>query len=251
MQTSSFIPTSAVPQRPDVWRGDALVGSHGGVCPSGHASLDAELPGGGWPAAGLTELLQAREACHDWRLLEPALARMAGAQAGTVALIGAPDGLQPFVPSLVMQGLPAGRLLWIPVIDTKARLWAAEQALRCADVPAVLAWLPQARPEWLRRLHMAAMAHGKPLFAFRPAQARHESSAAPLRLLLDGSTQMQVLVFKRRGPPMAEPLLLPAQTGRLAALLALRRNLMALAPAAPHSDPRKKVAHGLARAVTA
>jgi protein ImuA len=40
--------------------------------------------------------------------------------------------------------------------DAAARVWACEQALRCAGVSAVLAWLPQVRPEQLRRLQMAA-----------------------------------------------------------------------------------------------
>lgn len=241
----------ALADRPDVWRGDALGRGGAAVWPSGHALLDAELPGGGWPAAGLTELLQMRAACHDWRVLMPGLLRLAGPAGGPLALIGGPDGLQPFVPALAAQGLAASRLLWVPAQDVKTRLWAAEQALRCADVPAVLAWLPQARPDWLRRLHMVAMEHAKPLFAFRPALAQHESSAAPLRLLVDGGSQLQVHVFKRRGPPMDRPLQLPAQQGRLAVLLALRRKRSVPAAATPVAMVDRKVVHDLARAVTA
>lgn len=236
--------TSALPERPDVWRGDALGLAGSAVLPSGHAALDAELPGGGWPAAGLTELLQTRAACHDWRVLMPALARLAGQAGGPVVLVGGPDGLQPFVPALAAQGLPPSRLLWVQAPDAKARLWAAEQALRCADVPAVLAWLPQARPELLRRLHLVAMDHGRPLFAFRPAAAQQEGSPAPLRLLLDGSDALQVQVFKRRGPPMAAPVTLAAHAPSLAALA--QRRAQRLAPAAAAEAP-----HVLDRAVTA
>ena len=45
---------------PPLWRADRLdsrCAAAGEAQPTGHAALDAELPGGGWPAAGLTELL--------------------------------------------------------------------------------------------------------------------------------------------------------------------------------------------------
>jgi protein ImuA len=240
---------SFLPERADVWRGDALGLAPAAALPSGHAVLDAELPGGGWPAAGLTELLQApgmQGACHDWRLLLPTLARLTTSAQGPVALVGAPDGLQPFAPALAAQGLPATRLLWVQPVDDKALLWAGEQALRCADVPAVLAWLPRARADGLRRLHLAALDHGKPLFAWRPATAQAESSPAPLRLMVeaDGST-LQVLVFKRRGPPMVRPVGLAPHAPALAALLALRRRSQAAQPASP------EVCHVLGRPVAA
>jgi protein ImuA len=238
--------SSSLPERADVWRGDALGLAPAAALPSGHAVLDAELPGGGWPAAGLTELLQARAACHDWRVLLPALAHLVAAARGPVALVGAPQGLQPFAPALAAQGLPAARLLWVCAEEDKARLWAAEQAVRCADVPAVLAWLPRVRADGLRRLHLAALDHGKPLFAFRPAAAQAESSPAPLRLRLEGEAALQVLVFKRRGPPMARPLALPAEAPALAALLALRRRACPAQPAVP-----TETRHGLDRPVTA
>jgi protein ImuA len=244
---------------PAIWRADALARVDAHVLSSTYAALDAELPGGGWPAAGLTELLQPPRplgACHDFRLLLPTLLAP-GAAAGPLVLIGAPEGLQPFAPALVAQGLPAARLLWVRAGDDKARLWACEQALRCADVPAVLAWLQRARADGLRRLHLAALDHGKPLFAFRPATAQAESSPAPLRLLVEGGETLQVRVFKRRGPPMAQPVALAAHAPPLAALLALRQPRRVPQPAANEASrdaPRPastRPAHALDRAVTA
>lgn len=247
--------TSSIAQRADVWRGDALGLAPAAAVPSGHAVLDAELPGGGWPAAGLTELLQARGACHDWHLLLPALVRLSATARGPVALVGAPEGLQPFAPALAAQGLPAARLLWLRLDEDKARLWAAEQAVRCADVLAVLAWLPRVRADGLRRLHLGALDHGKPVFAFRPVAAQADSSPAPLRLRLQGEAMMQVLVFKRRGPPMVRPLELPAQAPPLAALLALRRRAAQAQapemPAAPVNRPDGLDRHDLDRPVAA
>ena len=114
-----------------------------------------------------------------------------------------------------------------------ALLWATREALQCADVAAVLAWLPDARSAHLRRLQIAAHTHHKLLFVFRPLRAQHESSPAPLRLLLQGhagahdargeGADVQVQVLKRRGPPLATPLQLATRPARLSALLQASR----------------------------
>ena len=57
-----------------VWRVDELAAGEA-VLPTGHAALNAWLPGGGWPLDGLVEVLQARPGQHVWQLLLPALAQ--------------------------------------------------------------------------------------------------------------------------------------------------------------------------------
>jgi protein ImuA len=231
--------------RHKVWRGDTLGLADGQVIGTGHAALDAQLPGGGWPVGAMTELLQAAPEAHAWQLLLPALAQAVQGGAGPVALIGAPQ--EPFGPALAAQGLPVEALLWVrserdPLGGQRghvpsagahvARLWACEQALRCAEVAAVLAWLPQARVGELRRLQLAAAQHERLLFVFRPDTAAHSASPARLRLRLaacpEDAAQIDVHILKRRGPPLAAPLQLPARSERMTALLAasqLRRKL--------------------------
>lgn len=257
-----MVPLPALPSRPDLWRGSdlALAGAPGWS--TGHAELDAQLPGGGWPAAGLVELLQPQPTQHAWRLLLPALAlrlrpraltQAAGpADQGPVLLVGSPEpGMLPFGPALAAQGLPLQRLLWVQAPESHARLWACEQALRCADVAIVLAWLGQVRAESLRRLHLCAVEHGKPLFIFRSAAARQQASAAPLRLLLEGDAEaLRVWVLKRRGPPLAQPLQLPAQGRGLTALLSAgRQGRAAVLPQG--LPPSGDHVHALDRAVAA
>ncbi|MEJ7687352.1 MAG: hypothetical protein WKG52_10365, partial [Variovorax sp.] len=111
-------------------------------------------------------------------------------------------------------------------------LWSCEQALRCADVAAVLAWLPQVRVGGLRRLQLAAAQHESLLFVFRPESAAQSTSPARLRLQLatceQDRSQVDVHILKRRGPPLASAIQLPARSERMAALLAagqLRRKL--------------------------
>lgn len=229
-----------------VWRADQVAGRVGAVCASGYAALDAQLPGGGWPVGAMTELLQVQPGLGEWGLLLPALACLSprvGALASKafVVLVGAPH--QPLAPSLQARGLHAQRLLCVQADTPAERAWASEQALRCADVAAVLAWLPQARADALRRLHLAAHEHGKLLWVLRPAQAQHESSPAPLRLLLEqgGATPLlrewsevrghatgsayvgRVHILKRRGPPLQAPLLLHLQSLALLDLLGAAR----------------------------
>ena len=225
---------STVGVHPDVWQADALAGAPQRVLATGDALLDAQLPGGGWPLGALNEILQPAGVHSEWRLLLPALAR-SGSRA--VVLVGAPH--PPIGPALDAQGLLSRRLLWVGSPSGShgggqgrdqggaQRLWATEQALRCADVDAVLAWLVQVRPEQLRRLQMAAAEFDKLLFVLRPEQAQAESSPAALRLWVAPSGQpgdaLEVRALKRRGPPMGGSLHLAARPARLSLLLAAQK----------------------------
>jgi protein ImuA len=181
----------------------------------------------------------------------PALAQAVQAQPGPVVLVGAP--FEPFCPAMAAQGLPGERLLWVRSDKPAARLWATEQALRCADVAAVLAWLPQARADQLRRLHLAAQQGQRQrlLFVFRTPAAQHESSPARLRLLVEGTDALRLRILKRRGPPVDTPVLLPAHPPRLAALLASRRQRPVPPAALQALLPQTLQAYALDRPVAA
>ncbi|HXE19702.1 MAG TPA: translesion DNA synthesis-associated protein ImuA [Castellaniella sp.] len=222
-----------------VWRASELAATELRTCSSGHPVLDQELPGAGWPQGSLTEILQAQPGLHEWRLLLPALRRVV--TSGPLVLIGSPH--LPNLPALSMMGIAAARLLLVEARTPAERLWSAEQVLRCRDLGALLVWLPQARPEQLRRLQMAsqssASATSQPLvFALRPLAAQHESSPAPLRISLraarpDGVHHgLEVAILKRRGPALETPLQLHAA---LPAVVALRTSQAALSDASATS----------------
>jgi protein ImuA len=214
-----------------VWHADELGLADAQVVATGHAALDAQLPGGGWPVGAMTELLQAAPEAHVWRLLLPALGQAVQARGGgPVVLVGAP--YEPCGPSLAAQGLPVEALMWVRSEAPAARLWACEQALRCADIAAVVAWLPQARVGELRRLQLAAAQHEVLLFVCRPESVALSASPARLRIRAERSeadtSQIELHILKRRGPPLAAPVMLPARNERMTALLAaarLRRKL--------------------------
>ena len=229
-----------------VWRADQLAADVAGVLGSGYPALDAQLPGGGWPVGALTELLQAQAGWGEWSLLLPALQALPTPRC--VVLVGAPPlpgAAVPVAAALQARGLDVRRLLWVQADAPAARAWACEQALRCADVAAVLAWLPQARAEALRRLHLVAHDHAKLLWALRPAQAQQESSAASLRLLLQpapaGSAATRgagcVHILKRRGPPLLHPVILEWQAPALRALLGAAQAQTQTEPTAPVRTP--------------
>lgn len=204
-----------------VWRGRELAQAPEKTVATGHPALDAELPGRGWPLGNLVEILQREAQQHVWQLLGPALADTLRASGDPAVLVHPP--YQPFGPALRGQGIVPEKLLCVHADKPSARLWATEQALRCADVGAVLAWLPQSRAEDLRRLHLCAQGGEKLLVVFRGVQAQGLSSPARLRLLVAGVDGMEVRILKRRGPPLLQPLLLPALPQRLSALLAARK----------------------------
>lgn len=229
-----------------VWRAGELGGDSLQTVATGYTSLDHVLPGHGWPQGAMTEVLQPQAGLHEWGLVAPALAVVQGASSGTLTgqvlvLVGPPH--LPFGPALGARQLDLPRMLCVrgAAGNAPSLLWATREALQCADVAAVLAWLPDARSAHLRRLQIAAHAHNKLLFVFRPLRAQQESSPAPLRLLLEGTVSdagnLLVNVFKRRGPPLAAPVLLDTRPGRLSALLAAsgeraRRRREELAPLA-------------------
>ena len=49
-----------------VWRADELARNVGATRPTGHAALDAVLPGGGWPVGALVEVLQPQAGQGEW-----------------------------------------------------------------------------------------------------------------------------------------------------------------------------------------
>ncbi len=253
MRALSFLPSSI---STSVWAADELLCVTERVAATGHAALDAELPGGGWPLGALIELLQPARDAAVWPLLLPAVALRQRASGGAVALVNPPH--EPFLPAFTAGGLAASSLLWVRGETPAAQLWATEQALRCADVAVALAWLPRAHATDLRRLHAAAALRADSLlFVLRPEAALAANSCARLRLRVavqaqaheragwrdasirgagegrvrpraqanpvvdeDTAPSLCVDILKRRGPPLAAPIYLPAQAPPLRALLA-------------------------------
>lgn len=183
---------------PAIWRGRSLARSD--TQATGYAHLDDALPGRGWPAAGLTEILTRRPGLGELRLLLPLLAALGATQPPRwVAWVSPP--FEPYAPALAAGGVPPGRLL---VIRTAEPLWALEQTLDSGACGVALGW-PESgrrpvRARDLRRLQLIAQRHRAPAFLFRGLEAAREPSPAELRLLFEpqpGGVRLQLL--KSRG----------------------------------------------------
>lgn len=175
----------------------------------GHAGLDTLLPGGGWPLGALTELLSDHCGIGELELLLPALQQLA--HRGRCLIWIAPPYV-PYAPALVQRGLMPERLLWIRVERPQAALWAAEQALRCPAVGAVLGWAGHIVDRSLRRLQLAAESGRTLAILHRPAAAAHEPSPAALRLQLQPlADALGVEVRKARGGRAGVQLRVPLQ----------------------------------------
>jgi protein ImuA len=207
---------------PALWRAHQVGQQRGAVHASGFAELDAELPGGGWPARALTELLLPHPGIGEVRLLAPVLAALQQ-QGRSVMLFDPPAALcgwalaalgldlRLLVLLQARDGLKAPARALLPAADV---LWALEQALKSGHVGAVLAWLPaRVRPDAVRRLQLAAQVHDGPAFLLRDAALQTRPSAATLRLTLApaGPDGLALRIVKRRGPPLLQPLVLPLE----------------------------------------
>ncbi|MEO7727143.1 MAG: translesion DNA synthesis-associated protein ImuA, partial [Burkholderiales bacterium] len=138
---------------PAIWRGNQLSRVASASVPTGFATLDEQLPGGGWPTAALTEILPQHEGIGELRLLGKALAALS-AQKRMLAWIAPP--YLPYAPALAALGIDLARIIIITTRSPRETLWTIEQTLRAKACGAVLAWPGAIKYPELRRLQLAA-----------------------------------------------------------------------------------------------
>jgi hypothetical protein len=165
------------------------------VCASGHAMLDAQLPGGGWPVGTLTELLLPHAGLGELRLLAPALAALQRQQRCLMWLDPPSHALR--LKRWLALGLDVQRL--VLVTSPPAHQGPRTRKAARSRHPLGAGKRAQERPPG-RRAGLAAGAaagrraappaagragHEGPAFLLRDASRNvQRASAAPLRLLL-------------------------------------------------------------------
>ena len=231
------MPTPTIPLPPSVaaavWRGNHLGHTRLPSTPTGWDALDAELPGKGWPSQSLIEILQPQASQLEWRLTAAALQQQSKL-GKTIIALGAPQ--PPHASGLAQQGIAPEQLVRIQANSPHDRLWAAEQIIRANCAGAVLAWLPQAHPDQIRRLQISAQQFQGLVFIFRPDSCLRQASAAPLRLQTRCGAlwSLQIHIAKRRGPQHTGLLDLPAVPASLQAVLTPRMLQTPAATTPPH-----------------
>jgi len=195
---------AAVLSHPAIWRGGDCAPEPEALS-TGHAGLDAVLPGGGWPQGALTEILLGREGIGELRLTLPALAALSH---GGRSVVWIAPPYRPYAPALAAAGVDLARFIIVRCRGRDA-LWAYEQALRARDCGAAFAWLDVREPKALRRLQVAAHEGRTWGVLWRRPGQRASAAQAPLRLGLDARDgRLAVHVLKRRGPELPQPVLL-------------------------------------------
>jgi protein ImuA len=241
-----FVTTTLPSQlRRQVWQGDELAEADSRVITSGYMALDHALPGQGWSVGALTELLVDHGGVGEMRLLAHTL-RQLTTQAGRHVMLVAPP-YQPYAMALSAWGVNIERVLWVRSSEDQA-LWVAAQALKQDGMGAVLVWLPNTHADKIRRLQVAAQESASLAFLIRPVETATQSSPAPLRMICEPflpahaetinrrqwlqEIGLSINIFKRRGPPLAEPLrlVMPLQSVALPEFVA-------------GSDQEQKISH--------
>ena len=198
---------------PGVWRGGEFEHAIHATVATGHAALDRELPGGGWPMGTLSEVLHEGVGIGEVGFLAGALARASEGDR-LVAWINAPH--VPYAPALAQAGVPLDRCLVIRPQSAEDALWSAEQALKSGACGAALVWLQAVKNQyaWLRRLQMAAEAGRAMAVFFRPVADEALSTPAHLRVVvMRNADALRIRIPKRRGPPLTVPVTIGSKPG--------------------------------------
>ncbi len=235
-------------QHPAIWRGDQYAKVAVDSIPTGFAALDAQLPGGGWPRAALTELLAQQQGIGELRLLAPALARLSR-EDRWIVLVAPPH--RPYAPGFESLQINLARLVVVNAKSDAETLWATERCLRSNACAAVLAWPHQTNERALRRLQLAAE-EGKGFgVVFGSLRNAAGPSPAPLRIQLSpGRGRLALQILKRRGGGWAPPLSLEIdrtrEVDRTRPLRSEAEVLAAPRRITPRPPRLRRVRHGMA-----
>jgi cell division inhibitor SulA len=184
-------------EHPAIWRGNQYARVAFESIPTGFKHLDAQLPGGGWPRAALTEILVDQQGIGEFSLLMPALTRLSQ-EKNWIALVAPPH--IPYAPAWVNKGIDLSKVVVISTTTEQEKAWAAERCLRSSACSAVILWADEQTHRAYRRLQLAAETGKNWGVVFGPShQARHASGAA-LRLKLESAQgQLKIHLIKCRG----------------------------------------------------
>ncbi|TQV67293.1 translesion DNA synthesis-associated protein ImuA [Exilibacterium tricleocarpae] len=172
---------------------------------TGFATLNQHLPGAGWPAAGVTEILYPQHGIGELSLLLPSLAKLSQRELWII-WVGPPWRLN--APALAAAGVDVRRILVVSPAQNTGILWALEEGLKSGAASAVLGWPQQASSTQVRRLQICAAQHEVPCFVFRHQRPGGQNQQTPsaLRLQLKplSTDRVEIRILKqRRGWPAA------------------------------------------------
>ncbi|MGC9457143.1 MAG: translesion DNA synthesis-associated protein ImuA [Halothiobacillaceae bacterium] len=175
-----------------IWQG-ARQTARAAKQPTGLAWLD-QLLEGGWPQAGLVELLHSGPGQGEVELILPLLGRHS--RQGMPIFMVTPPG-QPCAPGWQQSGVALEQLWFLLPRSAADSLWALEQLAAHPQPLLAVGWASEAAFAQLRRLQLAAEQAQKLLFLLRDDHQAAQPSPARLRLAVardeQGRIQPQLL----------------------------------------------------------
>ncbi|MBA56909.1 MAG: SOS cell division inhibitor SulA [Pseudomonadales bacterium] len=193
----SLLRHPAIWRAADAWRAAECREQGQAGISTGYHQLDQALPEGGWPAAGIAELLCAHWGCGEAELLASMLQQQSR-QARWLVWVNPP--WIPYAPALVQQGIALENTLFLRCNSDKDVLWAMEQCLVSGSCSVVQGWPAHPQPQQIRRLQLAAQKGHSLGILLRPSRFGQQPSPAPLRLELGPLQQaLQVRIVKCQG----------------------------------------------------
>ena len=152
--------------------------------------LDGLLPGGGWPQAGLVELIVPDEYTDALSLVMPALVQLSW-QGRWIAMVAPP--CQTHARLFTDANLNPARVLQVNPHPGRSALWTAESMLQSGNCSVVLAW-PNCNTELMDRRLQKAAVNGKALgILVRYEGLSTPPSGADVRLKLELGAEGKVV----------------------------------------------------------
>jgi hypothetical protein len=181
---------------PALWRGRGIPPSERKGMPTGFSALDATLPGGGWPAGAMVDIVTAHRGIGELSILLPAMARLCG---GGLKAVWIDPPFVPYAPTLRQAGVRTHHVLIVgPCRSDSDTPWCMEKILRSASCGMALAWPRQLDFRATRRLQLAAEAGDSLGILFHTTDPGN--SPAALRIYLTpGESALEVRITKARG----------------------------------------------------
>ena len=160
------------------------------VVSSGIDVIDQLLPNGGWPIAGLVEIVVEHEHMDAVSLLMPLLAQL-GQQERWIAIVTPPCQSRSRLFS--DPAINPDRMLQVNPHPGRSALWTVESMLHSGNCSTVLAWPGCATELMGRRLQKAATIGRALGILFQPASRAVKTSGADVRLKVEESDSGQAI----------------------------------------------------------
>ena len=196
-------PLNKLLQQTGLWRASKVDCGYKSARSTGFQVLDNELPRGGWPSDGVTELFHDQYGIGEFRLLLPAITQLSQELTRWLLLVNPP--YIPYPPALAQAGVDLSKIIISQPKTIKDYLWVLEKALASKSCSTVMCWPDSIHEKQIRRLQVASKEGNCWGILFRPESAAVHPSPVDLRIRLrpgdsrQDNSMLVARILKRKG----------------------------------------------------